>query len=45
MAKIYRRPKLYANQTVAFFEPFDAGGNPARYSWIEGSTGNDQKAF
>lgn len=38
MAKVYRRPKLYAKQTAAFFEPKDAAGNPARYSWIEGST-------
>ncbi|MHC2315160.1 phage FluMu gp28-like protein [Bradyrhizobium diazoefficiens] len=38
MAKVYRRPKLYAKQTAAFFEPKDAQGNPARYSWIEGST-------
>ena len=38
MAKVYRRPKLYAKQTAAFFNPTDASGQPARYSWIEGST-------
>ncbi len=35
---IYERPKLYAKQTAAFFEPLDAFGGKARYSWIEGST-------
>jgi hypothetical protein len=38
VAKVYRRPKLYPKQTAAFLEPLDAQGNPARYSWIEGST-------
>jgi hypothetical protein len=28
----------YAKQSAAFFNPVDADGNPARYSWIEGST-------
>lgn len=35
---VYQRPKLYQKQTDAFFEPRDADGNLARYSWIEGST-------
>ena len=34
----YVRPKLYAKQTAAFFDPVDVEGNSARYSWIEGST-------
>ncbi|WP_316233540.1 hypothetical protein [Bradyrhizobium sp. SZCCHNPS2010] len=38
MAKVYRRPKLYPKQTAAFFNPLDAQGSPAWYSWIEGST-------
>lgn len=38
MLHTYVRPKLYAKQTAAFFEPKDVQGNPARYSWIEGST-------
>lgn len=38
MGKVYRRPKLYAKQTAAFPGPLIANGNPARYSWIEGST-------
>lgn len=38
MNHTYVRPKLYAKQTAAFFDPKDADGNPARYSWIEGST-------
>jgi phage FluMu gp28-like protein len=35
---VYQRPKLYQKQTDAFFNPLDANGDPARYSWIEGST-------
>lgn len=35
---VYQRPKLYKKQTDAFFEPRDADGDLARYSWIEGST-------
>lgn len=34
----YVRPKLYPKQSAAFFDPVDCDGNPARYSWIEGST-------
>lgn len=35
---VYRRPKLYPKQSAAFFTPLDGGAEPARYSWIEGST-------
>lgn len=35
---VFRSPKLYQKQTDAFFDPLDADGNPAPYSWIEGST-------
>lgn len=38
MELTYVRPKLYAKQTAAFFNPLDTALKPARYSWIEGST-------
>lgn len=38
MEYTYVRPKLYAKQTAAFFNPVDIEGKSARYSWIEGST-------
>lgn len=34
----YRRPWHYEQQTAAIFDPVDADGNPARYSFIEAST-------
>lgn len=37
-SSVYQRPKLYQKQTDAFFDPKDASGAIARYSWIEGST-------
>ena len=35
---IHIRPKLYPEQSTALFDPLDVDGNPARCSWIKGST-------
>jgi hypothetical protein len=45
VAKVYRRPKLYAEQTATFFEPLDGNGNPDRYLGSRAAPKSRRAAF